>query len=87
MKENDKQCEVHGTPLERRELPISYGYPAYDPASEVKRDLFPNAKSFLLGGCVIEFDSPKVAETWVCNECIKAEEEWRNADPESRSRW
>ena len=86
MKRAEKRCELHDTPLEHRQIPISYGMPSYDPAWAVQKDLFPNARSYVLGGCVIDFDSPKFEKAWVCDACIEAEKRWRSEDPEERRR-
>ena len=51
MAKNKERCEVHGTELIRQKVPLSYGLPRYDPAWEVKSELFPNSYSKVLGGC------------------------------------
>ena len=58
-------------------VPIRYGYPEFDRAWEVKAELFPNANSYSLGGCVIDLDGPKHERFPVCRECRLAEKEWR----------
>ena len=70
-------CKVHGTKLKRRMVPIHYGMPEYDKAWAVQEKLFPNAKPYLLGGCVIDFDSPSRQNAMVCMECQEAEALWR----------
>ena len=60
--------------------------PMFDPAWEVKKDLFPNAHTTILGGCVIDEDSPTYGYAQICDACIVAEEEWRKVDPENRGR-
>jgi hypothetical protein len=86
MKRAEKRCELHDTPLERRQIPIGYGLPSYDPAWDVQKDLFPNARSYALGGCVIDSDAPAVKTAWVCDTCLEAERQWRSEDPEARGR-
>lgn len=78
----DKICELHGEELVMANVPIRYGYPAFDGAWEVKDELFPNAPSYALGGCVIDLDDPKSERMPVCPECRRAEKKWReeNAD-------
>ena len=51
--------------------------PPYDGACAVQKQLFPNAKSYSLGGCVIDFDDPSDQEALVCEECREAEALWR----------
>jgi hypothetical protein len=70
-------CEIHNTPLEEIEVPVLYGLPAPDQASEVKEDLFPNAHSYALGGCMFPDDPEPPYRRQVCLECRKAEKEWR----------
>ena len=70
-------CKFHGTKLKRKKVPIRYGLPPYDEALAVKEQLFPNAKSYFLGGCVIDFDSPSHQNAMVCEDCREAEVLWR----------
>jgi hypothetical protein len=70
-------CKIHGTKLKRTKVPISYGMPGYDKASAVREQLFPNAKSYVLGGCVIDFFNPSHQDAMVCEECREAEASWR----------
>ena len=72
-----KVCKLHGTQLKRKKVPINYGMPAYDEAWVVQEELFPNAKSYCLGGCVIDFDNPSHRYAFVCEECREAEALWR----------
>ncbi len=70
-------CEIHDTPLEMAEVPLRYGLQMEDPASEVELDLFPNARSYALGGCVFP-DEPEPRNMQpVCMECRAAERRWR----------
>ena len=70
-------CELHGTKLKRKKVPISYGLPPYDEAWAVEKQLFPNAKSYVLGGCLVDFDDPSDQYAFVCEECREAEGVWR----------
>lgn len=72
-----KACDLHGTKLKKKEVPIRYGMPAYDAATEVREELFPNAKSYFLGGCMVDFDNPTSENEFVCEECREAEPQWR----------
>ncbi|HQU82962.1 MAG TPA: hypothetical protein PKY59_07560 [Pyrinomonadaceae bacterium] len=72
----NKICEVHKIALINKKVPIRYGL--YDPEPELdeaKRILFPNAHTYISGGCEIQDEYQ--AEIKVCNECLKDEAEWR----------
>jgi hypothetical protein len=43
----------------------------------VQEQLFPNAKSYFLGGCVVDGDDPSYRNAFVCEECREAEAVWR----------
>ena len=73
----EKSCPVHGTKLKRKSVPIEYGYPDFDPAWEVGEKLFPHSHSYALGGCLISPDNPEKTSKMVCEDCRKAEAEWR----------
>jgi hypothetical protein len=77
-------CELHGTQMVKMEVPLGYGLPPYDPASEVARDLFPNARTLMNGGCMIDLEGPTSVDMFVCADCRKAEEEWRKANNAER---
>ncbi len=70
-------CKLHGTKLKTKKVPIHYGMPTYDGAWAVQEQLFPNAKSYFVGGCVIDSDNPSDQEALVCEECREAEALWR----------
>ena len=73
----EKRCEVHYTILRRQMVPLRYGLQALDPdLCEARAKLFPNAKTFLLGGCWAGSMGYEY-EDWVCAECRKAEARWR----------
>jgi len=78
---NKRTCQLHGTPLNRVKVPISYGLPAYDPAWSVEKELFPHSKTAVLGGCLIDPDNPDDATVLVCFDCRAAEEKWRSENP------
>ena len=78
-----KVCELHGTKLKRKKVPIRYGMPGYDEAWAVQEELFPNAKSYFLGGCLVGLDDPSYQNAFVCEECREAEAVWRKEnDPQ-----
>ena len=56
-------------------IPLSYGLPARDQELwDARAALFPNVKSYLLGGCVV--GSEEETEDWVCSACREAEQAW-----------
>lgn len=71
----NKNCEVHGIPLEEGKAEIAYGLIGMDDRYwQDKRYLFPNSNAWVLGGCIaqdIEF-----AEVDFCQECRQAEKVW-----------
>ncbi len=76
------KCELHGTKLEWKSVPIRYGYPGYDESWAVEKDLFPNAFQYLLGGCVVKVgpDGKVLNEererVLICRDCRAAKAEW-----------
>ena len=72
-----KTCELHGSNLEPVQVPVRYGLPLYDDARCVADRLFPNANSYLPGGCVVDASSPRQIRGFVCIDCRKAEIAWR----------
>jgi len=77
MAKSKERCEVHGTELIRQKVPLSYGLPRYDPAWEVKSELFPNSYSKVLGGCSIDFSLRSETFRLICSDCRDTEEKWR----------
>ena len=72
----EKICQIHKTPLKLTEVPLSYGSPLFDEALiKARKELFPNAKFYLLGGCSYRMESH--TEDWICEECRVAETKWR----------
>ena len=72
------KCEIHNCPLIQTKVPIHYGLPVLDEELiEARRKLFPNSKSYVLGGCTFLDESG--SEELVCPECREAEAEWRSA--------
>jgi hypothetical protein len=73
-------CEVHGSKMERKVVPISYG----DPGSEfmgtpfaVWLELFPHGFMRNFGGCVTNEGSPKTGKCYVCEKCVEDSAAWR----------
>jgi hypothetical protein len=74
---SEKTCELHGTVMRLQRVPLHYGLPVPDPDLwDARKRLFPNAKTFLLGGCCAG-SMGNDYEDWVCAECRKAEARWR----------
>ena len=73
----DLVCKIHGVRLEPDEVPISYGLPPAPPRGyyEAMDEFFPNANSFVLGGCVISLDEISSKELF-CSACRVAEKAW-----------
>lgn len=75
--QSDQKCKVHGVMLRLSKVPIRYGSQVRDEDLWTARaKLFPNSKSFVLGGCSYDLDRYE-SEQLVCDECRKAEETWR----------
>ena len=75
--DSDQKCNVHGTILRPLKVPVYYGLPARDEALwDARAKLFPNSKSFVLGGCIVDLERSE-SEQLVCDECCKAEKAWK----------
>jgi hypothetical protein len=78
--EGSASCEVHHEALIKDKLRIAYGLIGflYDYEAYVKDapKLFPHAKSFYGGGCLIEQYSPEYIEVLYCQKCRAAESVW-----------
>jgi hypothetical protein len=75
-----KRCELHGTVLKSMEVRVTYGSPVqnddFKALVKARSELFPNARSHVLGGCTLGGIGPDY-EALVCSECRKAEKKWR----------
>jgi len=78
-----KRCQVHGVILQRMLVPVIYGRPVDDTSFETliksRADLFPNAKSHVLGGCTLGAIGLHFEES-VCPECRATERDWEKAN-------
>lgn len=76
-----EKCSVHRVRMERKKVPIIYGYLSRmpgDPPGRTARRLFPNRYEFGTGGCTyIPGFSPETDLVYVCNDCKHAYEEWK----------
>ena len=77
-------CEIHQENMERRDLPISYGYPDMRkfPHPSVEKGEFPNGWEYVLGGCCV-IDDVKTSRGFVCGKCVAALKKWESENPVS----
>ncbi len=78
---NTRRCRVHSRELQRGTATISYGlirFPAHFLIAQ--RELFPCARTFVLGGCKI--GTEKSREVLYCEDCREAELKWRHDNPD-----
>ena len=72
-------CRVHGVPLLPGHAHIIYGYPAAHapggPAEAEERE-FPNARTRVLGGCIVGPDNAQVDEVLYCPACREGLARW-----------
>ena len=76
-----KKCQLHNTPLTTMIVPLEHGLPARpnDHYTKSKKELFPNSRLQVNGGCVIglkEMIFPERAKVLACKACNHAEKEW-----------
>lgn len=65
-------CALHGVPLEVGVAPIRYGLPAIDAGYEARKEKeFPNANSYVLGGCCPGWKQVEVVA--YCPKCKEAD--------------
>jgi hypothetical protein len=77
----EKICEVHQKMMKLLTVPISYGLPPNDEELWLARKkLFPNAKSYVLGGCSVG-SAESASEELACEECRDAEKRWFHEHP------
>jgi hypothetical protein len=71
-------CSLHKVPLVEEEVPVRYGLICLPPAyQEAKRRRFPNAFSFVLGGCLVSRTNPRMLKVRCCSLCREAERAWQ----------
>lgn len=71
------KCKVHNTLLRKDRVDIIYGLMGFQKGYwQARKKLFPNANSYIGGGCVVETDSPRYAEVLYCVHCRKAAGKW-----------
>jgi len=71
-------CEVHGTIMDRKVVPLAFGLPPtpLPPLAEALRISFPHAEDQAEGGCVVPLCRPKDALIYVCPRCVAARKAW-----------
>jgi hypothetical protein len=75
-------CSVHKVSLLQEEVPVRYGLIRFSADFiQAKRAHFPNAYSFVLGGCLVSLTNPKTRKVGYCPRCREAEKEWHEAHP------
>ena len=69
------KCKLHKTEFEKKSVKITYGLIRLTKEYlEAKKTLFPNAGSYVLGGCRV--GDEKVIEMKFCQMCFDAEINW-----------
>jgi hypothetical protein len=72
------KCSIHNEPLLRGLVSIRYGLFRFSPEfREAQSTLFPNARSFVLGGCRVSPNNPKQRDVKFCPKCREAEQSWK----------
>src|SRR5690606_32981421 len=72
-----KICEVHNVPMKRGTVPIRYGLgPAPPGWGGTREKEFPNANSYIMGGCLVDVDNPETDRVTYCPVCRAAENEY-----------
>ncbi len=72
----NRTCPIHKAEMRVRRVPIVYGLLASDSPPEIKQRVFPYARSWWWGGCVITPHAPDEAIIYVCPACQRAEKRW-----------
>ena len=69
-------CEKHSLEMQKRIVPIAYGFPRESEFEEMQasREMFPNGRIYILGGCVVRAEDK--ATIYVCPKCEEARTEW-----------
>lgn len=70
-------CVIHKESLQLEQVRIKYGLIRFSREFlDAQPKLFPNARSFLLGGCLVGPNQPKTGEVRFCPKCRDAEQLW-----------
>lgn len=74
-----KRCGVHGKWLRRDTVPVVYGLIVHPPGyAEACETNFPNANSYVAGGCTVFPGAAKTARVRYCPDCRAAGEKWND---------
>lgn len=73
-------CRVHKCQMTREKVRIFYGFPSFDRAYIKQAKAFPNT-GLSLGGCSISEVDPQTTREWICPECLKAMQLWKDQHP------
>jgi hypothetical protein len=73
-------CKIHNKPLFLDTVPIVYGLIRFTPIQKeefrVKDSIFPNAQDFVIGGCIVDENNPKMKVVYKCPTCILEKAKW-----------
>ncbi len=82
---NTHLCIIHKCKMEKHKIPILYGLVKFldqKYIENIRPNNFPNCNDVILGGCIAQ--EQRYEEKYICEECIKARDEWilknRNSD-------
>ncbi len=80
-------CEVHKTKMAHTEVPIHYGLipGSPEPLNAARRPALPHHREYKLGGCMVWAEAPKTGKVYVCNECKKNFDKWKEEDTKARN--
>ena len=72
-------CAVHGTPQRLDRVPSVYGRLLIPPReyAEAEKRLFPNANTYVWGGCCTYPGIPQIQTVYYCPDCRRAREAWQ----------
>ncbi len=79
-------CEAHKTRMAHADVPIRYGYipGSPEPRDPAGRPALPHHREYKLGGCVVWPEAPKTGKVYVCDECKKDFENWKEKAAKAR---
>jgi len=86
--QGDGICKLHNVPMQKSTVRIIRGYP--DPRiideNMASKELFPNGRDYVLGGCIVRQGQPSRAVVFMCDECVQARKLWCKNRPETTTR-
>ncbi len=76
------KCAIHGEALQGDLVPLRYGLIRFTREYlEAQLRLFPNARSFMLGGCRLPPNPQKLTKVSYCAKCREAQAAWAAENP------